>query len=131
MTDRQTSTFDAAALDALLSEMAASEPAPLGGALRDDLVAAALAAQPVRSVPVARRGGWARVKILLRDLGGVPGLASLAAAGLVGLWIGLAPPSAAQVFLSPFLSSQTAEYDPFALFESRDLLSVITLDTEL
>lgn len=129
--------FDDAALDALLRE-AAEAPAPaVSDALGASLVAAALAAQPQRGAVLSPpRGLWGQLRGLLGDLGGMSGLAGISAAGLVGLWIGLVPPNAAQNLLSPLVSVQAPVAatiqadDPFAAFEGGDLLSVMTLETE-
>lgn len=76
-----------AELDALFSAARDEVPGPVPRALQARLVADALAARPV----VAR--GWlARLGALWADMGGVPGLAGVGAAGLAGVWIGFSGP---------------------------------------
>lgn len=67
----------------------APEPSPdlLARVLAD---AEAAQAQPAARRAVPRAGVWTR---LAQGLGGWPGLAGLGAAGLAGLWIGLAMPA--------------------------------------
>ncbi|WP_323037403.1 hypothetical protein [Pararhodobacter sp.] len=79
---------DEAALEALFSEARLAEPDPVPEGLRLRLLADAAAAVPAE----APRGWLARLGGILADLGGVPGLAGVGAAGVAGVWIGFAGP---------------------------------------
>ncbi|MBN8290371.1 hypothetical protein JI664_00170 [Rhodobacter sp. NTK016B] len=77
-----------AELDALFAEARDDAPEPLPAQFRDRLLGAALAAQPERPV-----SGWLiRLRGMLADFGGGPSLAGVGAAGIAGLWIGIAAP---------------------------------------
>lgn len=81
------------ALDALLARAGAAPPPPLPPAFQARLLADALAAQAQaapRAVPRATRPS--RLRLWLAELGGLPGVAGLGAAGIAGLWLGLAGP---------------------------------------
>ncbi len=87
------------ALDAALDRLARAPAPPLPDDLSARLMADALAAMPPAMAP----SPWPRVDegIRWRDrlldwLAGAPGMAGAAAAGLVGLWIGLAAPGPAE-----------------------------------
>lgn len=99
MTDRPLDAFEDAALEAMFAEARLAEPAPLADDLRTRLRADALAAV----APVAVRRGWlARLGSLLADLGGVPGLAGVSAAGVAGVWIGFAAPGVTAEYVTQF-----------------------------
>ena len=77
-------------LDTLLARARAAAPPSLPPGLQARLLADAAAVQAApRAVPVRRPG---RLWQWLADLGGLPGLAGMSAAGIAGLWIGLADP---------------------------------------
>lgn len=78
-----------AELDALFGAARAARPAPLGG----DFLARLIADAETARRPAARPGLWARARAALADLGGLPGLASVTAAGVAGVWIGFAQPA--------------------------------------
>lgn len=82
-----------AALERLFAAARAEAPAPSPELMARVLAAAELEqAQMIRvrqAVPEPRAGFWAHVR---QGLGGYPALAGLAAAGLAGVWIGLALP---------------------------------------
>jgi hypothetical protein len=81
--------LDDDALDALFAQARDDAPAPVPDALRARLMADAIAAQPRR---VRQNGFGSRLGGWLAELGGVPGLAGVAAAGLAGVWIGFSGP---------------------------------------
>ena len=88
MSDRER---EDALLDAVFETARRQEVVP-----SDDLMARVLAdAERERPGPVAvaRPGPWTR---FLDGLGGWPALGGLAAAGVAGLWIGLAPPASVE-----------------------------------
>jgi hypothetical protein len=96
MSDRETDRLPMTetALDALLDAAARRQPDPLPERLRARLLAEALREMPAPALAAPRRveGAGARLARLWRLLGGVPGMAGMSAAGLAGLWIGVAPP---------------------------------------
>ncbi len=100
-TDGQGDPTAEAALEARLAEARAAPPPPLPGALSERLMAQALTAMPpaLSAAPgsavaeAPRYAGWGGR--WMDWLGGLPGFAGAAAAGLVGLWIGLAAPGPA------------------------------------
>ena len=98
--DRATQVaFDAAALDALFSEVTSEDPAPLDAAFRARLIADARAEMVVEGTGP----GWmARLRAALAGVGGAPGLAGMAAAGVAGLWIGVAEPGPTADLVSGF-----------------------------
>ncbi|WP_209426588.1 hypothetical protein [Pararhodobacter sp. SW119] len=79
------------ALDALLAREAARAPDPVSDALRARLLSDALTRMPPPRPGVAqpRRGFLVRI---WQAIGGVPGFAGMATAGLAGVWIGAADP---------------------------------------
>ncbi len=140
MSDRETDRrpMTEAALDALLESAAARQPEPLPERLRARLLSEALREMPPPA-PVARRprpatgGHLAR---LWRLLGGTPGLAGMSAAGLAGLWIGVAPPEPVAGLSSAFwqgaglISTDLAQWsddDPIG-FEDDPLLALLADD---
>lgn len=88
-------------LDELFAQARADHVTP-----PDDLVARVLAdaasvqAGRAAAEPPVRQGLWART---LDTIGGWPAVGGLATAGLVGLWIGVAPPDAVEDFAAPYL----------------------------
>jgi hypothetical protein len=79
------------ALDALLAHAAARAPDPLPDALRARMLSDALTQMPPPRPSIAqpRRSSLARI---WQAIGGVPGFAGMATAGLAGVWIGAAGP---------------------------------------
>jgi hypothetical protein len=103
-------------LDALFAAARAAEPAPLEPDFAARLIAQAEAARPR---PVPARPGWLhRLRAALADVGGAPGLAGLSAAGVAGLWIGLADPvgAATYVLQGAGLAEAATPFDHFADF---------------
>ena len=95
-------------VDDLLSEIAARDVTP-----DDDLMArvlgdAALVQQRRLEVPIAPKASvWAQVGQMI---GGWPALGGLAAAGVAGLWIGVAPPADVESFAASLLgTSETVD----------------------
>ncbi|WP_370274979.1 hypothetical protein [Pararhodobacter marinus] len=87
-----------AALDALFAEARDAAAGPLPVTFREALLADARRVQPL---PV--RVSWgARIRALLADFGGAPSLAGVGAAGLAGLWIGIAAPGPTADLVSSF-----------------------------
>lgn len=81
-------TADPDPLDQLFAEARNQVPQPLDAALSARLIADAARLQP-RPAP----RGWRHwLAGALAAIGGAPGLASVAAAGVAGLWIGAAAP---------------------------------------
>ncbi|WP_386680472.1 dihydroorotate dehydrogenase [Loktanella sp. R86503] len=81
-----------------------------------DAVALQPAAGTVRPQQTASRTGW------LRDLiGGWPALSGVLAAGLTGLWVGVAPPTGVESLAATMIgTTQTVTFLPetdFSLFE--------------
>lgn len=101
-------------LDALFAQARRADPAPLDPDFAARLIARAQAAQP----RPARPGWLARLRAALADVGGAPGLAGLGAAGVAGLWIGLADPvgAATYVLQGAGLAEAATPFDPFADF---------------
>lgn len=89
-------TWDDAALDALFADVARDGDVAPGEAFLSKLIDDAEALQPglavaggaIAEAPARRAGlyGW------ISALGGWPALGGVAAAGVAGLWVGLAPP---------------------------------------
>ena len=103
-------------LDALFDE-AKSQTAEPSDALMSRVLADAAHFQP-QAAPVERQKQslWAR---LFNDLGGWPALSGVAAAGVAGLWFGLAPPDAFDGWVGEVMGSTTSVsfgYD-LAMFE--------------
>ena len=80
------------ALEALLAEARSARPPPLPEGLQARLLADAAVAQTGQRLPAERPGRLSALRGWLADLGGLPGMAGLSAAGVAGLWIGLAEP---------------------------------------
>ena len=78
-----------AELDALLSDLAATPVAPPDADFMARLIEDARAELPVGFGAVEARLGW---RGLVAAIGGWPAVSGLAAAGLAGIWIGVAPP---------------------------------------
>ncbi|GGL60481.1 hypothetical protein [Wenxinia marina] len=101
MSERDRVTADEAALERLLDEVAAARPAPPDDFMTR-LLAEAEAARPRAAVTVgpARAGlrGW------FAAIGGWPALGGLVASTVAGVWIGAAPPSALDGYLTGSLS---------------------------
>jgi len=119
MTDRpELSETD---LEALLAQARLAPPPPLPAGFQARLLADATAALPP---PVSARGPG-RLWAWLAELGGLPGLAGMSAAGVAGLWIGLAEPLPG-LELSALLGDGAAallagaEDSPFAAFDPLD-----------
>lgn len=118
-----------AELEALFAQARAAAPPPLPSAIEARLLAAAEAAQAGARRRV-RPGLLARLRAAMAEFGGMPGLASVTAAGVTGLWLGLAGPvggsgvpgliwqSAAEV--SPAVAEFLAEATPFDDFDPQD-----------
>ena len=108
---------DMAATERWLDEVAARDVPPPDADFLARLTAQAVAAMPV-AVPVARaRRGW---RGWLAALGGWPALGGVAMAGLVGLWIGVAPPAAIDTLVAELLGDTVtvdlwSVDDPFGL----------------
>jgi hypothetical protein len=98
-------------------EAARTEAPALSDGLRDRIVADALAVAPARAP-------WWRFAQLREVIGGWYGLGGLVTAGLMGLWIGIAPPVDAMDPLA-FLDGATA-LDIFQ--QSFDLVEVSDVD---
>lgn len=79
-------------LDAVLDEARGAGALPLSEGLSARLMADALAWQPRAAAPVP---WWQRMRQALAEVGGLPGVAGVAAAGVAGIWIGVAPPASA------------------------------------
>jgi len=88
MTDRPTQMSDAD-LDRLLAEMGRDVPEP-SEALMARVLADAMEARPAPGG--VRKQGF--LEGLLSAIGGWGGAGGLVTAGVVGLWVGIAPPSA-------------------------------------
>lgn len=112
MTDKYTDKDDGfAGLDALF-DAARAAPAPLSEDMlnrltRDALeVQAGFAASPAAAPRRGRLAGW------LAAIGGWPAMATLATAGVAGLWIGAMPPAFVETLgLGSATASDTAEDD--------------------
>ncbi|MEC7298748.1 MAG: hypothetical protein VXW43_08705 [Pseudomonadota bacterium] len=112
MTDKYTDNDDGfAGLDALF-DAARAAPAPLSEDMlnrltRDALeVQAGFAASQVAPPRRGRLAGW------LAAIGGWPAMATLATAGVAGLWIGAMPPAFVETLgLGSATASDTAEDD--------------------
>lgn len=79
-----------------------------GAEVGDDLMARVLAdAARVQPAPVAAPSIWSQIR---EALGGWPVLGGVAAAGLAGVWIGYAPPSAVSDW-SPLLADSVVSVD--------------------
>lgn len=87
----QNDFMDDQELDQILAQMAKESPAP-----SDDLMARVLAdAEELRPVPGARiESRDSFLGSILSVLGGWAGAGGLVTAGVVGLWIGISPPTA-------------------------------------
>lgn len=110
MTDKQ--QMDA--LDALLRDAAGQTVAP-----GDDLMARVLAdaaevqprataLAPARPVPGAAAEPPGFVAAILDLLGGWPAVSGLAAAGVAGLWVGVAPPAALETLAVDMLGTSVS-----------------------
>lgn len=97
MTNRL-SDADDAGLEALFAEARADEPDPISQTLRARLIADAQSVTPA----AAPRSWLARLGSLLADLGGIPGLAGVSAAGVAGVWIGFAGPGVTGDYVTQF-----------------------------
>lgn len=120
-----------AELDALLAEGRDAPPPALSEALQARLMADALSVQ--MGAQAVKPAGWmSRLRFWLAELGGLPGAAGLATAGLVGVWIGFADPLAgselawalgdAAASLSPSLAARldpllATPFDDFTLID--------------
>ena len=118
-------------LEALLAE-ARDAPRPvLSEGLQARLMADALSVQ-TQAQAVKPAGRMSRLRFWLAELGGLPGAAGLATAGLVGVWIGFADPLAgselawalgdAAASLSPSLAARldplrATPFDDFTLID--------------
>lgn len=103
-------------LDALFAQARRADPAPLEPDFAARLIAQAEALRPR---PAPARPRWlARLRAALADVGGAPGLAGLGAAGVAGLWIGLADPvgAATYVLQGAGLAEAATPFDHFADF---------------
>ena len=87
----KTPNGDDGMIDALLSDVARHPVAPMDAALMARLVEDAdrLMPQPVGAGGAVAVTGW---RGALGLIGGWPAMGGLVAAGVVGLWIGIAPP---------------------------------------
>lgn len=122
-------------LDALLAEARDAPPPALSEGLQARLIADALSVQ-LGAQAVKPAGRMSRLRSWLAELGGLPGAAGLATAGLVGVWIGFADPLAgsalgseltfllgdAMAGLSPSLAERidpllTTPFDDFTLID--------------
>ncbi len=112
------------AIERLLAAADAAPPAPLAPDFAARLMADARAALP-RPAAVAMPGPFARLRAGLaawvQPVGGAPGLAGLAVAGLVGVWIGfsgVASADALVVTLQPgALSADEAKFLDLLAFD--------------
>ncbi|MFN4101481.1 MAG: dihydroorotate dehydrogenase [Pararhodobacter sp.] len=120
--------FDEAALEALFAEARAEAPGPVSGALHARLVAAALEARPVET----RSGWWARLQAALSDIGGMPSLAGVGAAGLAGIWIGFAAPLPTADLVSSVWPGAGLDWagETGLDYAGSDLLTLLDSDTE-
>lgn len=112
-------------LDALFAQARRADPAPLEHDFAARLIAQSQAVQAQvvqagiwRPAAPARPGWLARLRAVLADVGGAPGLAGLGAAGVAGLWIGLADPvgAATYVLQGAGLAEAATPFDHFADF---------------
>ena len=109
---------DADPMEALFAEARVNPPDP-----PDELMARVLAdARAQQSVIAAPQRSW---RLLWRGIGGLPGLSGLAAATVVGFWIGVAPPEAL-----PDLAGQMVSGDEAALLQSAPELTAFGWDIE-
>lgn len=116
MTDRERQ--DMADLDALFTEVRHGETPQVSGALMARILADAQAASPAAvSTPV--RIGW---RDWLAALGGWPAMGGLVAAGVTGLWIGVAP----SALIEDTVSGLIGETVPVGLFSQIDLFELET-----
>lgn len=91
-----------AALEDLFAEARSAAPEALVKGLDARLMADAAKMLPLRAAPRPQAGIWTRFQSLLSELGGLPGVASLGAAGLAGLWVGFAEPGGTGTLLTQF-----------------------------
>lgn len=129
MTRDRMNKGDDAFLDALFDAARDADAPAVSAGLQARLMADAAALQPrVAAAPSL----WQRIRQALADVGGLPGLASVSAAGVAGLWIGIAPPASAEALVSGLTAGvlfDSAEAD-FLPMAGTDLYSVITTDLE-
>lgn len=128
MSQREPSGIDEAALDALFADARRAEPAPLDDALAARLVAGAMVAMPVTRDSTAPRGWWSRVKDILADMGGMPGLAGVGAAGLAGVWIGFSGPGLTDDLVDRFWLGAASMSAPVSALVEGDPLSGAAYD---
>lgn len=112
MTDR-----DMDEIDTLLAQARRTQ-APVDDALMARVLADAARLQP-EAQQMPRQSGW---RSWVRDLiGGWPAMGGVVAAGLTGVWVGVAPPAGIEEFTATFLgTSQTVAFLPetdLTLFE--------------
>ena len=75
------------------------------------------------SVTSPSRGTW--LSGLMANLGGWPAMSGVAAAGVAGLWLGIAPPSSVESWTADLMGTTTAvtfmdDYDLIGAWESAD-----------
>ncbi|WP_136439376.1 hypothetical protein [Pacificoceanicola onchidii] len=88
---------------------AARAEAPLpSGDFMARIEAQALAAQPAPTAPKSAPG---LLRQVLETIGGWPGMAGLATACAVGVWMGVSPPAS----ISPYIGTDAAEIDSFGV----------------
>ena len=98
---------------------ARANPAEVPDGLMARVLADARAQQPFAAAP---QRGWSS---LWRGIGGLPGLSGLAAATVVGFWIGVAPPEAI-----PDLAGQIISGNEAASLQSAPELTAFGWDIE-
>lgn len=97
-----------AMIDALLDDVAQAPVAPIDPGFMARLLDDAdrfLPPPGVRTADIPARPGW---RDLLVALGGWPAIGGLAAAGMAGLWIGIAPPQIVDDAVAEFVGGQIA-----------------------
>lgn len=93
MNDKDRRPVPETELDALLAQAAVQPPAAVPERLRARLLADALEHLPPPARAATPLSGLGHLARLWQSLGGAPGFACLTAAGLAGVWIGIAPPA--------------------------------------
>lgn len=103
-------------LDALFGEVR-SDPVEPSSDIMARVLADAAAMQPVAAAQsVAKNPLGSRI---LSAIGGWPALSGVAAAGVAGLWIGLVPPDAVDVWMAEALgqSTEVSLIDEFSILD--------------
>jgi hypothetical protein len=94
---------DAAMIDRLLADMSAHDTSPSDDLMARVLGDAAIVQEQLAAVPTRKPVSmWVQFGQLI---GGWPALGGLAAAGVAGLWIGVAPPANLETFAAEMIGN--------------------------